>query len=94
MRPLTVEGAIRDAHVVLSGAGVVLAPSKVAKLARDYVRTAPPCSLASFLARAVVPLGSAALPRRGAVEWQDPTYQTAEARNPSWTSMREGVAHV
>lgn len=91
MRPLTVESGIRQAHGILSGAGVVVAPSKVAKLVRDYVRTAPPCSLASFLSRAVVPVGSAPLPpRRGAVEWLDPTYTTAEHRNPSWTAERAG----
>lgn len=94
VRPLTVEAAIREAHKILSGVGVVVAPAKVAKLARSYVTAAPPCSLASFLSRAVVPVASSPLPRRRPVWQLDPTYDTAEGRNPSWTAERVGGGHV
>lgn len=79
VRPGNVEAAVRMAHSILAAAGVQLSPSKVNRLARDFVRTDPPCTFRTYLSRNVAAVRSLpALPaRRGAVEWLDPTGETA-----------------
>lgn len=80
VRPQTVEQAIRDAHGILAGAGVRLSPSKVARLARDFIRKAPPLSFATYLTRNTgTSLGSIpyAPGNRHRIMWADPTGDTA-----------------
>lgn len=83
VRPCTAQEAVRQAHSILSGAGVTLAPSKVSRLARDFLRADPPCTFRSYMIRnAGASVGSLIAPgvRHHGIEWADPTGETA-ARN-------------
>lgn len=93
VRPETVEQAVRQAHTILAGAGVGLAPSKIARLSRDYLQSQPPCSFRSYLIRNAAPsLTSLLLPvSRHGLQWVDPTGETA-ARNVD--AAREAVANA
>lgn len=95
MHPETVEAAIREAHRILSDNGATLAKTKVARLARDFVRAKPPCSFASYIIRnAAQDLGSAS-PHKGArtaTQWQDPTGEQAVALVMKSNKRQENAA--
>ncbi|WP_433956007.1 hypothetical protein [Janibacter indicus] len=78
-RPQTVEQAVRVAHELLTAVGVTLSPSKVTRLCRDFLRTNPPCTFRTYLARNAAPaVASLPLaPSRHGLEWVDPTGETA-----------------
>ena len=92
MRPGNAEAAVRMAHSILAAAGVQLSPSKVNRLARDFVRTDPPCTFRAYLSRNVAAVRSLPLlpARRGAVEWVDVTGETASHN----VDRERGAAHV
>ena len=79
VRPGSVEQAIRQAHSILAGAGVALSPSKVTRLCRDFIRTSPPCTFRTYIARNARSVPVRSLPGGGRVPaWQlDPTGNTA-----------------
>ncbi|MFF5323943.1 hypothetical protein ACFY2Y_09465 [Janibacter hoylei] len=91
-RPETAEQAVRLAHELLGRAGVTLSPSKVSRLARDYIAARPPCTFRTYIARNAAPaVATLPLPsRRHGLEWVDPTGETA-TRN---VDRERGAAHV
>ena len=51
----TVEALLRQAHSFLGAAGIESPPSKITRIARDFIRMAPPVDFLEYLVLGIAP---------------------------------------